>query len=99
MRAWKLASNCRELARSQVREGTRSFHGDWPGLPMWASPARLKTLIKKLLHSLLSVGGGFSLSGPTTTWGRRSGLRLAPLAGARITPAAGDPGVHRTDQG
>jgi hypothetical protein len=33
------------------------------GLTIWASPARLKILIKKLRRSLLSVGGGLSLSG------------------------------------
>jgi hypothetical protein len=48
-------------------------------------------------RSYCSVVLAFLDSRPT--WGRRSGLRLAPLAGGRITPAAGDPGVHRTEQG
>jgi hypothetical protein len=55
------------------------------GLTIWASPARLKILIKKLRRSLLSVGGGLSLSGLSTSRGTVLRSRCsAHLAGAPI---------------
>jgi hypothetical protein len=57
------------------------------GLTIWASPARLKILIKKLRRSLLSVGGGLSLSGLSTSRGTVLRSRCSPhLAGAPIAP-------------
>ena len=59
---------------------------DPSGLTIWASPARLKIFIKKLRRSLLSVGGGLSLSGlphhgdgaPVKVWPHLAGAPIAP---------------------